>query len=154
MPASNRSLRLTAITPGASRSIARLIVVVLTLCAAGWSIAQAPAQVPRAEQEPITPIPPPPVHDPRQVGLGDRLFHDLRLSYENTRSCNSCHDTSTNGATAPGSTPGGGLNIPTVFNAASNFRLNWEGDIRTLEDQIEQNLGKPQIMGSSVEEAV
>jgi len=82
------------------------------------------------------------------VALGDRLFHDPRLSYENTHSCNSCHDISTNGATAPGSMPGGGaLNIPTVFNAALNFRLNWEGDVRTLEGQVEQALGKPQMMG-------
>ena len=46
------------------------------------------------------------------------------------------------------------LNIPTVFNAALNFRLNWEGDLRTLEGQIEETLGKSQTMGSSVEEAL
>ncbi len=155
MPASNRSPRLTAITPGASRSIVRLIPVLLTLCAAGWSIAQTPAPQPRADQEPITPIPAPPVQDQRQVALGDRLFHDPRLSHDNTRSCNSCHDTSTNGATAPRQTPDAlALNIPTVFNAALSFRLNWEGDLRTLEDQVEQSLGRPQIMGSSVEEAL
>jgi cytochrome c peroxidase len=162
MPASNRSLRLTAITPGARRSIARLVLVVLTVCAAGWSIAQGPAPQPRADQEPITPIPPPPVEDPRQVALGDRLFHDPRLSHDNTLSCSSCHDISTNGASpistasgSPDSTPDAvELNIPTVFNAALNFRLNWEGDLRTLEGQIEQSLGKPQIMGSSVEEAL
>jgi cytochrome c peroxidase len=157
MPASSPSLRLTVVAPRASRSIARLILVVLTLCAAGRSIAQAPAPQLRADQEPITPIPLPPVQDPRQVALGDRLFHDPRLSHDNTRSCNSCHDTSTNGASASrqNSTPGAiELNIPTVFNAALNFRLNWEGDIRTLEGQVEQTLGKPQTMGSSVEEAL
>jgi hypothetical protein len=42
MPASNHSLRLTVIAPRASRSIARLILVVLALFAAGWSTAQAP----------------------------------------------------------------------------------------------------------------
>jgi cytochrome c peroxidase len=83
MPASSHSLRLTAIAPRASRSIARLILVVLTLCVAGSSIAQAPAPQPRADQEPITPIPLPPVQDPRQVALGDRLFHDPRLSHDN-----------------------------------------------------------------------
>ena len=160
MPASSHSLRLTAIVPGASRSMARLILVVLTLCAGGWSLAQEPAPQPRPDQEPITPIPPPPVQDPRQVALGDRLFHDPRLSHDNARSCNSCHDTSTNGATNTGSaspnlTPGGvELNIPTVFNAALSFRLDWEGDFRTLEDQTAQTLGKPQRMGSSVEEAL
>ena len=162
MPASSHSLQLTASAPRAGRSIARLILVVLTLCAAGTSLGQAPAPQPRANQEPITPIPLPPVQDPRQVALGDRLFHDPRLSHDNTRSCNSCHDLSTNGASAinganasPNSAPDGvGLNIPTVFNAALNFRLNWEGDSRTLEGQIAQSLGKPQIMGSSVEEAL
>jgi cytochrome c peroxidase len=91
------------------------------------------------------------------VALGDRLFHDPRLSHDNTHSCNSCHDTSVNGASAnpPDPTPGTvELNIPTVFNAALNFRLNWEGDLRTLEGQVEQTLGKPQTMGSSVEEAL
>jgi cytochrome c peroxidase len=103
------------------------------------------------------PIPLPQVQDPRQVALGDRLFHDPRLSHDNTRSCNSCHDLATNGtsASSPNSTPGAvELNIPTVFNAALSFRLNWEGDLRTLEGQVEQSLGKPQIMGSSVEEAL
>jgi cytochrome c peroxidase len=162
MPTASHSLGLTAIAPDAKRGIAYLILVVLTLCAAGRSIAQAPAPQPRADQEPITPIPPPPVQDPRQVALGDRLFHDPRLSHDNSRSCNSCHDTSTNGASATNDASASpnsardsvGLNIPTVFNAVLNFRLNWEGDLRTLDGQIEQSLGKPQIMGSSVEEAL
>ena len=162
MPTPSHSLRLTAIPPDAKRSIACLILVVLTLCAAGRSIAEAPASQPRADREPITPIPLPPVQDPRQVALGDRLFRDPRLSHDNSRSCNSCHDTSTNGASAtndasasPNPAPDSvGLNIPTVFNAVLNFRLNWEGDLRTLDGQIEQSLGKPQIMGSSVEEAL
>ena len=96
------------------------------------------------------------------MALGDRLFHDPRLSHDNIRSCNSCHDTSTNGATAinaasasPNSAPDAvELNVPTVFNAALNFRLNWEGDLRTLEGQVEQTLGKTQTEGSSAEEAL
>ena len=93
------------------------------------------------------------------MALGDRLFHDVRLSHDNTRSCNSCHDTSTNGASAingASASPNAvALNIPTVFNAALNFRLNWEGDLRTLESQVEQTLNKPQIMGAGgVEEAL
>jgi cytochrome c peroxidase len=83
MPASNHSLRLTVIASRASRSIARLILVVLALCAAGRSIAQGPAPQPRADQEPITPIPLPTIQDPRQVALGNRLFHDVRLSHDN-----------------------------------------------------------------------
>jgi cytochrome c peroxidase len=142
--------------------IGRLILLALTLCVAGPSIAQAPAPPRRAEQEPITPIPPPPVQDPRQVALGARLFQDPRLSHDNALSCNSCHDLSTNGATPPNSasvSPNSGpdalaLNIPTVFNAALSFRLNWEGDVRTLESHVEQTLSNPGRMRSSPDEAL
>jgi cytochrome c peroxidase len=41
-----------------------------------------------------------------------------------------------------------------VFNAALNFRLNWEGNFRTLESQAERSLRSPEVMGSSVDEAV
>jgi cytochrome c peroxidase len=146
-------MQLTAIVPRATRRVACLILVVLAVCAPRWSMAQAPAPQPRADEEPITPIPLAAAQDPRQVALGDRLFHDLRLSHDNTRSCNSCHDTSTNGARASAA-DAVALNIPTVFNAALNFRLNWEGDLRTLEDQAVQSLDKSQIMGSDVAEAL
>jgi cytochrome c peroxidase len=91
------------------------------------------------------------------VALGDRLFHDPRLSHNNTLSCNSCHDTATNGAEADQGKSGTiatGLNTPTVFNAALNFRLNWEGDLRTLESHVEQTLRDPGRMGSSLDEAL
>jgi cytochrome c peroxidase len=92
------------------------------------------------------------------MALGDRLFHDPRLSHNNTLSCNSCHDTATNGAKAAqaksGAVAAPGLNTPTVFNAALNFRLNWEGDLRTLESHVEQTLRNPGRMGSSLDEAL
>ena len=158
MPARNRDPRLTGLHIGAR--IRRLVLVVLILGGAEPSIGQAPAPQPRADQEPITPIPSPSVADQRQVALGERLFRDPRLSHDNTRSCNSCHDMSTNGASpmnganASQNSDAIELNIPTIFNAALSFRLNWEGDLRTLEDQIVQTLDKPQTMGSSVEEAL
>jgi cytochrome c peroxidase len=46
------------------------------------------------------------------------------------------------------------LNTPTVFNASLNFRLNWEGNFRSLEDHAEQTLRNPAIMASSADEAV
>jgi cytochrome c peroxidase len=54
-------------------------------------------------------------------------------------------------------TPGGGsiaLNTPTVFNASLNFRLNWEGNFRSLEDHAKQTLRNPAIMASSADEVV
>ena len=44
------------------------------------------------------------------------------------------------------------LNTPTVFNVSLNFRLNWEGNIRTLEEGAEHTLRNPAIMASSAGE--
>ncbi len=158
MPASSLSLRLTATAFGSTRGAARLFLAVACLCAVEPSVAQAPPPQWGLGQEPITPIPPAPIQDPRQAALGDRLFHDPRLSHDNTFSCNSCHDTATNGAEAgqgkSGPVAAPDLNTPTVFNAALNFRLNWEGDLRTLESQVEQALRKPDRMASSPDEAL
>jgi cytochrome c peroxidase len=109
--------------------------------------------------EPITSIPLPAGLEPRRVALGDQLFHDPRLSHDNNLSCGSCHDTSTNGASANDRDRGANgsllpFNTPTVFNAALNFRLTWEGNVRTLESEADGGLRNPAIMGSSAEEAV
>jgi cytochrome c peroxidase len=136
----------------------RLLLAVVCLCALGSSVAQTPRPQFEFRQEPITPIPPAPIQDPQQVALGDRLFHDPRLSHDNTLSCGSCHDVLTNGASAgvPKSRINAGpeLNTPTVFNAALNYRLNWEGNDRTLETQAAETLRKPQTMGSSLDEVL
>jgi cytochrome c peroxidase len=112
-----------------------------------------------AVEEPITPVPPAPAQDPRRVALGERLFRDPRLSHDDTRSCQSCHDIRTNGASANARdlTPSGeplALNTLTVFNAALSFRLNWEGNIRSLESSTETILSNPGLMASSVDEIV
>lgn len=110
-----------------------------------------------ADQEPITPIPPPPVADPRKLALGELLFNDSRLSGDGKLTCSSCHDLRTNGAGTSNVTHDGkkaSFNTPTVFNAALSFRLNWEGNFRTLETQAESSLENPANMNTSVDEAV
>jgi cytochrome c peroxidase len=136
-----------------------LLLAFVCVDAASLVAAQGPTLERRAAQEPITPLPAPPVQDPRRVALGEQLFEDTRLSGDGVRSCRSCHDTRTNGASANAldATLQGkllALNTPTVFNAALNYRLNWEGNFRSLERQAEQALRNPGEMGSSVEEAV
>ena len=121
--------------------------------------AQSPTLEAHASQEPITPIPAMPAQDTRRVELGERLFSDRRLAHNNTHSCSSCHDIRTNGASANARdlTPGGQplpLNTPTVFNASLNFRLNWEGNFRSLAEGAEHILHNPAIMASSVDEVV
>jgi cytochrome c peroxidase len=118
--------------------------------------ATSPAAVAEGDPEPITPIPLPPVADPAKLALGERLFNDVRLSHDNTRSCASCHDVRTNGAdaalhdTAIDGSPLP-LNTNTVFNAALSFRLNWEGNIRTLEDQAANSIESPGIMAIGID---
>lgn len=46
------------------------------------------------------------------------------------------------------------FNTPTVFNVSLNFRLNWEGNFRSLEEGAEQSLRNPAIMASSPDEVV
>ena len=46
------------------------------------------------------------------------------------------------------------LNVPTVFNTALSFRLNWEGDYRTLDAQAEAVLENKATMGSSVDAVI
>jgi cytochrome c peroxidase len=95
----------------------------------------------------------------RRVGLGEQLFADRRLSHDGARSCQSCHDTRTNGATSnthDTSRDGGPLklNTPTIFNVGLTYLIDWEGDLRSLERQAEQVLKNPDIMASSVDEVL
>jgi len=139
-------------------SIAYLSLAIICLNAVSPIAAQSPIREASPRQEPITPIPAPRTQDPQRLSLGERLFSDRRLSHDNTHSCLSCHDIGSNGASANAhDTPEGqpmALNTPTVFNASLNFRLNWEGNIRSLEEGIERSLSNPAIMASSLEEAV
>jgi len=118
-----------------------------------------PTPKPFTATEPITPIPSAPEMDPLKVALGERLFTDTRLSRGNVYACSSCHDVRTNGADASShDKDADGLLIPlnttTVFNAALNFRLNWEGNIRTLEAQAAAAFENPGFMGTSIDEVV
>jgi cytochrome c peroxidase len=136
-----------------------LLLALASLGAAPPVVAQSPSLPPAGTPEPITPIHAVPAQDPRRAALGERLFQDRRLSHDNVRSCSSCHDTRSNGASANmrDSTPQGqplALNTPTIFNVGLSFRLNWEGDFRSLEKQAEQALRNPAIMASSVDEVL
>ena len=108
-------------------------------------------------EEPITPMPEPPAIDPLKIRLGERLFGDPRLSHDNSRSCSSCHDLGTNGASTKGLDVGRdgsslSLNTPTLFNAALNFRFGWEGKLRTLESDVKATLESSRIMATSLSE--
>ena len=50
------------------------------------------AEPPASGAEPMTPVPAASIPDPAKVRLGERLFHDTRLSHGNAVACASCHD--------------------------------------------------------------
>jgi len=107
--------------------------------------------------EPVTPIPAAPVLDPLKVELGEKLFGDRRLSHDNSRSCQYCHDITTNGASQKQHDVGLdgrelALNTLTVFNSTLSFRFSWEGKFRTVQADIRASLESPHILGSSAAE--
>ncbi len=90
--------------------------------------------------EPIRPILAPENIDERKAQLGFALFHDTRLSVDNTISCASCHSLKSAGVDNHRYSHGvderlGGVNAPTVFNAVYNFVQFWDGRARTLAEQ-------------------
>lgn len=110
-------------------------------------------------QEPITPIPLNLKLDARKVALGKRLFHEPRLSHDNTLSCASCHDLAKGGDDGLPRSIGiagkeGKINAPTVFNSGFNFRQFWDGRAATLEDQIDFPMQNPDELGTTMAEII
>lgn len=92
--------------------------------------------------EPISPLPLKADLNSDKVDLGDRLFHEKKLSSDNSISCASCHEVKKGGADHFSVSRGvggfsGPINAPTVLNSSLNFRQFWDGRAATLEDQIE-----------------
>lgn len=122
-------------------------------------IAAGISGLPSSGTEPITPLPDIADTTSPKVMLGERLFADTRLSGDGSRSCLSCHDVRTNGADGNRHdlTPSGkeiALNTTTVFNAALNFRFNWEGNFHTLEEQAAAAFESPGFMGTNIDTVI
>lgn len=122
-----------------------------TVAEAGTVPAATPSLV-----SPFSPIPQSMQLDVRKVRLGRRLFHEKRLSRDETISCASCHALDKGGADDRAVSLGvggaeGEVNSPTVFNAVFNFRQYWDGRAADLAEQIDGPLTNPKEMGSSWE---
>ena len=122
---------------------------------AAWLLAMlVPAAVQAQDDEPIKPIPSQIALDTRKVALGERLFHDRRLSRDNSLACASCHDLARGGVDGLRTSLGiggavGPINAPTVFNSSLNFRQFWDGRAASLEEQAAGPVHNPKEMGSN-----
>ena len=109
--------------------------------------------------EPLEPVPTQIDVDPAKVALGKRLFHDPRLSEDDTISCASCHDLVNGGDDGRVVSQGVGgrkglVNAPTVFNSVFNIAQFWDGRAETLEDQIDGPIQSEIEMGTLWPEVV
>lgn len=103
---------------------------------------------------PLLPMPKAPILDNNIVALGYKLFHDTRLSKDNTVACASCHNLKNGGDDERhGSVGVSGkvleMNSPTVFNISLNFSFFWDGRALSLEDQMDGPIHNPDEMATS-----
>lgn len=90
--------------------------------------------------EPIQPLPETLPVNAEKVALGFQLYHDPRLSSDNTIACAHCHQLGAGGVDGRKTSLGvddqvGPINAPTVFNSVFNIAQFWDGRAATLQDQ-------------------
>ncbi|MDX2465129.1 MAG: cytochrome c peroxidase [Porticoccus sp.] len=86
------------------------------------------------------------------ISLGNKLYHDTRLSIDDNQSCASCHNVMTGGDDGEPTSPGskgsrGGRNSPTVLNAGLQFTQFWDGRAADLIEQAKGPILNPIEMG-------
>ncbi len=97
--------------------------------------------------------------DAKRVVLGKILFHDTRLSKDNSTSCASCHSLEKGGTDNLARSIGingaiGSINAPTVLNSGFNFVQFWDGRAVTLEEQVASPIHNMTEMGSNWQEII
>jgi cytochrome c peroxidase len=100
----------------------------------------------------VTPIPLHVEYNKQKALLGKKLFHDVRLSKDDTISCASCHDLNKGGVDGLEVSRGvagklGTVNSPTVFNTLFNISQFWDGRAKDLKSQVLGPIHNPVEMG-------
>lgn len=131
-----------------------LLAAVLGCCLAACKrpVAERPVGTVTQVQVPLG-LPPLPIPDDNPVtvetiALGRKLFHDRRLSQNDTLSCASCHnpalgftDRQRHSTGVGGKT--GTRNAPTLLNAAYSLVQFWDGRATGLEEQAAGPIANP-----------
>lgn len=120
---------------------------------------QTPGVAPEFANEAVQPIPLTHAQNMEKVALGDKMFHDVRLSHDNTLSCASCHGLDKGGTDQKQFSTGinnqvGDINSPTVFNSGFQFKQFWDGRAADLQEQADGPVNNPIEMGSNWGEAI
>jgi len=109
-----------------------------------------PAQVPFPADNP---------YSEKKRALGDKLFHDRRLSLDDSISCASCHDR--NNGYADGVAKGQGVpgrklarHTPTLWNLAWSRQMFWDGRARSLEEQVSFPIENPDEMAQPLPDVI
>ena len=112
-------------------------------------------------QHALQPIPDSLATDIRKVTLGRKMYNDARVSLDGTLSCATCHVIDKGGADSRGTRTSegiygqfGGINAPTVLNAAFNVEQFWNGRAHTLADQAAGPPVNPVEMGDQTWEQI
>ena len=112
-------------------------------------------------QHALQPIPDSLATDIRKVTLGRKMYNDARISLDGTLSCATCHVIDQGGADSRGTRTSegiygqfGGINAPTVLNAAFNVEQFWNGRAHTLADQAAGPPVNPVEMGDQTWEQI
>ncbi|AWH87974.1 cytochrome c peroxidase [Limnobaculum parvum] len=108
---------------------------------------------PAFKNEVVQPLPAPMPTDPKKVAMGSILYHDNRLSGDNSLSCESCHKLDAGGVDNLITSKGingsiGPINAPTVFNSVYNIEQFWDGRAKNLQAQAGGPPLNPIEMGS------
>jgi cytochrome c peroxidase len=153
----DRSLKRLALTFVVVAVVLGAVALHLTSAARPLKLAatpMAPLAADTTVSEPIQPLPHEVRVDPRAVTLGRDLFHDVRLSRDNSISCASCHGIAKGGVDGMPRSVGFGatlgvINAPTVLNSGFNFRQFWNGRAATLEVQVDGPTHAPAEMNAT-----
>ena len=106
--------------------------------------------IPAPEDNPLTQA---------RIEIGRRLFHDRRLSRDQSLACASCHDPKRAFSTAKPLSVGvfgrqGRRNVPALINRGYGKLFFWDGRVTSLEEQVLKPIQDPYEMDMTLPEAV
>lgn len=102
----------------------------------------------------LAPLPQSITLDSAKVRLGERLFRDARISGDAKLACVDCHGLDNGGANGQaksnfaGRKPVG-VNVPSMFNSAFNFRFGWAGNLEDIGQQLDAAMESVAAMGGT-----